>query len=91
MVQSLTFEYDEDEDEFHLILDGEDMGPVDMDDLREESSKLNLHFKMFRDAPEYEPVEVVPDDEEHEDPQTLSEEEIDEIIEGSIEDDIEDD
>lgn len=76
--QSIEFELNEETDEFHLILEGEDLGPVDMDDLRDASSSLYLHFHMFRDAPEYdfEPPEDAEQTEE-----SLSDEEVDELLE----------
>lgn len=84
MTQSISFDYNEDTNQFHLLLDGEDMGPVDEDDLREESSSLYLHFHLFREPPE--PADI-PDDASTE---SLSDEEIDELIEDvvSLEDDL---
>lgn len=74
MSQSIHFTFNEDTEQFHLHLDDKDMGPVDTDELRKESSSLYLHFHMFR-----EPTE--PDNSTTTEPkQTLSDEEVDELI-----------
>lgn len=82
MPQSIDFELNEDTDEFHLILDGEDKGSVDMEDLRESASSLHIHFHMFRYAPEYPPDEEKDATmRELEEAESLSDEEVDELIE----------
>lgn len=63
MSQSISFEPDQDEDEFRLIVDGDDLGPVDMDDLRSEVEDLHIHFTLFRDRTS-PPEDVLPSEEE---------------------------
>lgn len=72
MAQSINFTFNKETEQFHLHLDNEDMGPVDTEQLREESSSLYLHFHLFREPP-------APENTNETEP-TLSDEEVDELI-----------
>lgn len=76
--QEIEFELDEETDTFHLLLDGEDQGPVDTESLRQTSGKLHMHFRMFREPPEspeknYETIEKLSDEEVEEELQEVEE------------------
>lgn len=58
MVQEISFEYDDDESEFHLLLDGEDQGVVDKESLEKVAGRLYMHFYMFRDQNEEPETDV---------------------------------
>lgn len=87
MSQDIQFELDEETDEFHLILDGEDKGPIDKESLKDSVGDLYLHFYMFKDRPpeqEYEANQSTEEaEEELEELETLD---IDDIIEDAEED-----
>jgi len=81
MAQSIDFEYNEETDEFHLVLEGEDCGPVDMDDLRTAADDLYMHFHMFRDHPPVSPEGTFDGDLDDLEDSELTDEDLDEIIE----------
>lgn len=68
--QSLSFERNEETGNYHLILDGEDKGPVKEQDLQEASQNLLKHFKMFTDRLL---EETQPENHEMQDPPGLEE------------------
>jgi hypothetical protein len=77
MGQEIEFDYDEKAEEFVLLLDGEEQGPVDEDSLEDSVGDLYLHFYMFRDHRERE-EEL---DESISPSESLSDEEVEQAIE----------
>jgi len=50
MPKDIDIEYDNETEEYILLLDDEKQGPVDEDSLRELASDLHMSFTVFRDV-----------------------------------------